>query len=593
MSVYRRPARKRRGAATGPSRDFYLGKSLSAHLLSWLGSDIHRIPRSILRDGSPEQLRAIFGGLMEGDGTATARGWRAFYPGKNEGLADDFQELCIRLGVSCCKKFVPQTGQFVVLLSTRRHHYVRRPGRIEDYTGIVWDITVPTGAFVARRRGKVFVTGNCPEKGSGEAVSSGAVIDLATRGRKRGFCAVLATQRIAKLHKDAAAECNNKLIGRTGLDVDIKRAASELGFGRERWTDMRELGPGEFFAYGPALSRAVTSVRIGTVATTHPKAGARLTYAAPPPTAKVRALLPKLADLPAEAEQRVRTEAELRKDRARVERELAAAKRAQPAPTAAPERVEVSVLTDADRKKLVDLAITLQQSVELVAERVRAKLDAALEPFRRQVGTLDGKLAPILEKVAKAQPARGDLFQPGRAPLSRRAMPTPTAARAASNGHGTPATLGTGGDRRMLIALAQHGAMNDSRLSLLTGIARRGGTFRTYLGKLKTAGYVVGTADARTITDDGLVALGAYEPLPVGPALRDYWRRELGEGGMRSMFEALERVYPGPLSARDLADATGIAESGGTFRTYLGKLRTLELVVGDRSGFLLAESLFV
>jgi DNA helicase HerA-like ATPase len=61
----------------------------------------------------------------------------------------------------------------------------------------------------------------CPEKGQSEAMSS--VIDLATRGRKRGFCAVLATQRLSKLHKDAAAECNNKLIGRTGLDVDMKR----------------------------------------------------------------------------------------------------------------------------------------------------------------------------------------------------------------------------------------------------------------------------------------------------------------------------------------------------------------------------------
>ena len=44
----------------------------------------------------------------------------------------------------------------------------------------------------------------CPEKGQAESAS--AVIDLATRGRKRGFCAVLATQRLSKLHKDAAAE---------------------------------------------------------------------------------------------------------------------------------------------------------------------------------------------------------------------------------------------------------------------------------------------------------------------------------------------------------------------------------------------------
>ena len=62
----------------------------------------------------------------------------------------------------------------------------------------------------------------CPQHG--EAESAAAVIDLATRGRKRGFSAILATQRLSKLHKDAAAELNNTLIGRTGLDVDRQRA---------------------------------------------------------------------------------------------------------------------------------------------------------------------------------------------------------------------------------------------------------------------------------------------------------------------------------------------------------------------------------
>jgi DNA helicase HerA-like ATPase len=45
--------------------------------------------------------------------------------------------------------------------------------------------------------------------------SATAVKDLMSRGRKRGYCGVLLTQRISKLHKDAAAECNNKFIGRT------------------------------------------------------------------------------------------------------------------------------------------------------------------------------------------------------------------------------------------------------------------------------------------------------------------------------------------------------------------------------------------
>ena len=62
----------------------------------------------------------------------------------------------------------------------------------------------------------------CPQHG--EAESAAAVIDLATRGRTRGFSAILATQRLSKLHQDAAAELNNTLIGRTGLDVDRQRA---------------------------------------------------------------------------------------------------------------------------------------------------------------------------------------------------------------------------------------------------------------------------------------------------------------------------------------------------------------------------------
>ncbi|HOJ19567.1 MAG TPA: zonular occludens toxin domain-containing protein, partial [Ignavibacteriaceae bacterium] len=96
----------------------------------------------------------------------------------------------------------------------------------------------------------------CPEKGQAESMS--AVIDICTRGRKRGFCAVLATQRLSKLHKDAAAECNNKLIGRTGLDIDMKRASEELGFTRkEDMLSLRELDAGEFYAFGPAISNRI------------------------------------------------------------------------------------------------------------------------------------------------------------------------------------------------------------------------------------------------------------------------------------------------------------------------------------------------
>src|SRR5260221_14297035 len=150
-----------------------------------------------------------------------------------------------------------------------------------------------------------------------------AVIDLATRGRKSGYCAVLATQRLSKLHKDAVAEMNNKLIGRTGLDIDRKRAAEELGFTtKEDAISLRNLAPGEFYAFGPAISESVTKVVVGPVTTSHPKAGARIITQVTPPAAKIRNIIAKLADLPQEAHQEAQDVEALKTENANLNRRI-------------------------------------------------------------------------------------------------------------------------------------------------------------------------------------------------------------------------------------------------------------------------------
>ena len=160
-----------------------------------------------------------------------------------------------------------------------------------------------------------------PQTGQSEAME--AVIDLATRGRKRGYCAVLATQRLSKLHKDAVAEMNNKLIGRTGLDIDRKRAAEELGFTtKEDAISLRNLAPGEFYAFGPAISEAVEKVTVGPVATSHPKAGARIITQVTPPTAKIRKIIAQLADLPQEAHQEAQDMEALKTENAHLKRRI-------------------------------------------------------------------------------------------------------------------------------------------------------------------------------------------------------------------------------------------------------------------------------
>ena len=83
------------------------------------------------------------------------------------------------------------------------------------------------------------------------------MISLATRGRKRGFAAIFATQRLGKLRKDAAAELVNVMIGGTFIDVDRKRAADALGvYGtatHKFFDEIKLLERGYFYALGPAI----------------------------------------------------------------------------------------------------------------------------------------------------------------------------------------------------------------------------------------------------------------------------------------------------------------------------------------------------
>lgn len=98
-------------------------------------------------------------------------------------------------------------------------------------------------------------------------VSLAAMTNLMCRGRKRGLAGIIATQRLAKLAKNVAAEASNFLMGRTFLDIDMARAADLLGMERRQAEAIRDLQRGHFLALGPAITRKPVSVRIGAVKT--------------------------------------------------------------------------------------------------------------------------------------------------------------------------------------------------------------------------------------------------------------------------------------------------------------------------------------
>ncbi|MHA6296908.1 helicase HerA domain-containing protein [Devosia sp. CAU 1758] len=108
-------------------------------------------------------------------------------------------------------------------------------------------------------------------------LSLGAMTNLMCRGRKRGLAGVIATQRLAKLAKNVAAEASNFLMGRTFLDIDMARAADLLGMDRRQAEQFRDLARGHFVALGPAISRRPLPITIGPVETSARSTSPKLT----------------------------------------------------------------------------------------------------------------------------------------------------------------------------------------------------------------------------------------------------------------------------------------------------------------------------
>lgn len=406
----------------------------------------------------------------------------------------------------------------------------------------------------------------CPERSAGDAESTEAVIDLCSLGRKRGFGAVLATQRLSKLHKDAAAELSNVCIGRTILDVDAKRATDVLGMATSAKQTLRDLVPGEFFAFGPAFdATGVVRFQAGKVATTHPKAGQRHDVATPSASKAIRAVAAELAELPQQAEEEVR-------DLAAAKREIAELKRRlhSKAPVVDAGAIERAVAAaeqrrdahwNRERRAQTKFRETLQQRLARI--RDLAEVNGAPE---------------IAEPAPSARPTTGPTG--GGLPKGHTVRPT-------SRSRSRPAARPTGGDLPkgegvILTAVAQHGGepVTREQLTVLTGYKRS--SRDTYLQRLREKGYIEAAGGGLVATPGGVAALGPdFETLPTGAELRAYWLDRL-PGGERRILEALIAAWPDAVHRESLSDETGYKRSSRD--TYVQRLKARQIVDTESGG---------
>ncbi len=422
----------------------------------------------------------------------------------------------------------------------------------------------------------------CPERGSGEADSTEAVIGLMSQGRKRGYAGIIATQRLSKLHKDAAAEANNVIIGRTWLDADQARAGDALGLSKADRLKLRDLEQGEFYAFGPAFSRpGVMHFRSDQVRTTHPRPGQRHLLTAPAPSKAVRGMLGKFADLPHEVEAEIRGLDEARRRIAELERQIRKLKNSNAAPQMDQRTIERAVRAAVDRERTA-----WRRTLERGRARSRQML-AAVASAGQSFEKLKVLLNDIEREWANLPAAVPDFSINHRSERTK----SPAAVRVASpDSLDGPLKLSSG-ERRILTAVAQYPqGRSKVQVAILSGYAPNGGGFNNYLGALRTRGFIQGNGDRLTITEAGIEALGSWEPLPTGSALIDYWRSRLGKAE-RLILEALTQVYPDALTKEEVAAKAGYEANGGGFNNALGRLRTLELVQG-RGGIRASDNLF-
>lgn len=448
----------------------------------------------------------------------------------------------------------------------------------------------------------------CPEVERGHKVARGkktervsstdAVVNLMALGRKRGLCGVLATQRIAKLNKDALAECQNFLIGLANIDVDQDRAAAALGMRSKDAVILRELEPGEFFAFGPAIARAIQKVHVGPVQTTHPKAGQR-TAPLPPTRAGIKRVVASFADLPAEVEEEVSRVAALE---AEVKRLLA---------QTPPKRNEIPVVGFAPDKAA--LAAAEHKGYERgraegghvikAAQRKTDALASAVTKGATQIQSILTALVTRAQTEAHNPPVNDrdlkpeNVIQPKNGQSAPAIATTQQEARAVSRStlaelHGLD-----GPEQKIVDAIAWLNAIGIAEpegpaVAAIAGYKVTGGGYKNPRSRLATKGII-------TYPRDGTVALTeigralAKQP-DVASLTGEAFRAKILEvldGPETKILTPLLGAWPDSMTAAEVARDAGYGVDGGGFKNPRSRLATLGLIEYPAPGMLRARDI--
>lgn len=438
----------------------------------------------------------------------------------------------------------------------------------------------------------------CPEQGQRDDPSAAAIVELMTRGRKRGLAGILATQRLSMVRKTAAAQCSNKLIGRTALDTDVRRAAFDLGFtSQEARKRLRDLAPGNFYATGPAFCAQVIEVRVGDVLTPHPDPDDRPANPTPP-SPRVREMIAEL-DLSPIEDEAGETGAPDDADAARLRGRIAELE------DLLRRRDEVTVV-----ERIAPLPPEALAAVSCVVDGAR-RLSSASEDLLRVAGDLAVRLTTIGRSTsAPIPPGSGSVTlvdsSAGSSAADRLPLPTTTVVIAPGDTYEIPATTPekrpgrdpapkrrstpapgnprTPARQKILEAVSWMERIGVREpgietVAFLAGYSPRGGAFTATRARLCEEGHLRYPRPGHVaLTEQGRSAVVDRATIgPGGPELRAAVLRRLPDAERRILRVVLEQ-YPRAVSVDQIGRATNYKASGGAFTAARGRLRAMGVV---------------
>lgn len=144
----------------------------------------------------------------------------------------------------------------------------------------------------------------------------------------------------------------------------------------------------------------------------------------------------------------------------------------------------------------------------------------------------------------------------------------------------------------MLVALAQHpSGLTRRKLRVHTGYADSGPVSRAF-ARLLALSWAVSSDDRLRITDAGLAALGEWEPLPTGDALRLSLLHGTKLSKMeKAILEAVCNAHPNSIGRSAIREAAGYADSGPVSRAF-AKLVAMDYIQPQGRDLVAAEELF-